>query len=110
MAYLAIMFIAAIAGIARLWIQQRREHSHMETIDGFNTALEKISPEIPVPPRRAPNVNGVRRRPAEPRARASHRVGTGIGQRQPVPLDPDQRAAARRRIEARRRGRTRAAG
>ena len=94
MSYLVIMALLATAAIARLWIQQRKERSHQETVDGWQTALAKISEPNPVlrAPRRATPLT----RPSVARAR--------IG-REPQPLDPARREAAKRRLEARRRAR-----
>ena len=85
MVYLAIMFIVAATGIATLWVQQRRERAHLETVDGFRRSLAKIAPEA------AP---GPFARSRRPRSRTPGRR---------VPLDPAKREAARRRVEARRR-------
>ena len=94
MSYLIFMFLLAAAAIARLWMQQRKEQSHQQTVDGFQTALAKISG--PHPYARSP-------RRGAPAARPSvARVRTG---RQPQPLDPARREAAKRRLEARRRAR-----
>jgi len=43
--YLVIMFAVAAAGITRLWLQQRKERAHLETVDGFRESLESISSE-----------------------------------------------------------------
>ncbi|MEA2477630.1 MAG: hypothetical protein QOF16_1388 [Actinomycetota bacterium] len=83
-----LLLLAAIAGvaIARLWIMQRRERSHLETVDGFQKSLERLSS--------SPGLSG-RPRSVQPRVRRgpSHRPT----------LDPERRAAAKRRLEARRR-------
>jgi hypothetical protein len=156
-AYLVILVVVAAAGIFRLWLQQRRERSQMETIEGFNTALEKISPDTPIPlPKKAGsrrsrrasarsarserrraavskrrNARRERHAAAVARRNASHerhaaassranpsksrrRVSNPQRRRAPRPamasgtvssMDPPRRAAARRRIEARRRAR-----
>ena len=44
MVYLFIIFLVAATGITRLWLQQRREQSQMDTIEGFNSALQAMSP------------------------------------------------------------------
>jgi hypothetical protein len=94
------MAVVAGAGIMRLWLLQRRQRSHLETVDGFRTSLERISEQTrarPVGVRRAgPNrPSGAPRRP-----RPAPRGGA---------IDPARRAAAKRRIEARRRAHARAA-
>ena len=82
MGYLILMFIVASIGIAILWIQQRREKAHLETVDGFRSSLSKI----------APDQRGVRSR------RPVTRKAAGRPE-----MDPARREAARRRVEARRR-------
>jgi hypothetical protein len=88
--YLAIMVLVAGAGIARLWLQQRRENARMNSVDGFRDSLQKIS-----------SGPANRRRTAGPRtqrpAPAIHAPRTQ--------MDPARREAAKRRIEARRRAR-----
>ncbi|MFN2526263.1 MAG: hypothetical protein ABR505_08365 [Actinomycetota bacterium] len=95
MAYLVIIFLAAVAGIAVLWSQQRRDRAHLETVDGFKSSLELLSIQTNVQPERTRGV-------------AARRISTAPGRR-PPPLDPERRAAAKRRLEARRRSRSRAA-
>jgi hypothetical protein len=86
--YVAVIVIAALAGIARLSLIQRRERVHLQTAEGFFDSLEKIS--HPTPP--------LRSRPM--------RVSGGRPASRVAPLDPARRAAAKRRIEARRRARS----
>ena len=89
MVYLTIMVLVAAVGIGSLWVQQRRQRAHLETVEGFRSKLEKISPHsTPGPFRQA----SVTRRPARRRVPG-----------RPVPLDPARREEARRRVEARRR-------
>ena len=99
MIYLVIMVLVAGTGITRLWLMQRRQRAHLETVDGFRMSLERISEQT-------------RARPAGTR-RAPIRPGSGHGRPRPVSrsssIDPARRAAAKRRIEARRRARARAA-
>jgi hypothetical protein len=91
--YLIIMVVVAAAGIARLWLQQRRQQARLYSVTEFRTGLEKMSPpERSVRVERRP----VPRRPAGPR--------------KIQPLDPARRAAAKKRLEARRAERTRVAG
>lgn len=92
LSYLIIMALLAAAAIARLWLQQRKVHSHQETVDGFQMALTKISEPNPIvrtPRRAAPSPSADRSRP----------------RRERQPLDPARREAAKRRLEARRRAR-----
>jgi hypothetical protein len=102
--YLVIMFLVAGTGLASLWVQQRRARAHLETVDGFRSSLERLS--------QAPTVARTRRRPAAaPRAAAPRRVASTSPGRRGAPghrssrhaLDPQRRAAAKKRIEARRR-------
>ena len=90
MIYVMILLLVAGAGIGSLWVQQRRQRAHLETSESFRSSLEKIAPHAtPGPFNRAARMG---RRPASRRT-----VG------RPVPLDPERREAARRRVEARRR-------
>ncbi len=86
MIYLAIMFVVAAVGMTVLWVQQRRERSHLETVEHFQSSMAKISPEA------GP-------RPVSTR-KAVRRDAPGEANRR---LDPARREAARRRLEARRR-------
>ena len=98
MTYLAIMFLLAGAGILRLWLQQRRERSHIDTVDGFKAGLEAIS---------APTSHVVTRPASTPRHRSERPVQVGRPVRaagsSTLTLDPARREAAKRRLEARRR-------
>jgi hypothetical protein len=106
------MFIVAAAGITRLWIQQRRERAHLETVDGFRESLESIQPVFAPAPR-----SERKARPARPEAapaspaptvrRATRPIRTAVPRYKP--LEPERRAAAKRRLEARRKARARAA-
>lgn len=86
MIYLLLLAALAGAGIGRLWLMQRRQRSHLETVDGFQKSLQRLSS--------SPHFSG-RTRAAQPRVRRgpAHRPT----------LDPERRAAAKRRLEARRR-------
>lgn len=92
--YLALMVIVAVIGIGSLWIHQRRQQAHLDSVEGFNEALKAISP-------------GGAPGPAEQAQRAARRPSPGRAQSRaqgrPVPLDAGQRAGARRRVEERRR-------
>jgi hypothetical protein len=83
--YLAIMFVVAAVGMTVLWVQQRRERSHLETVERFQSSMAKISPET------GPRPAGTRK--------AVRRESPGEANR----LDPARREAARRRLDARRR-------
>jgi hypothetical protein len=105
--YLLIMVLVAGAGITRLWLMQRRQRAHLETVDGFRSSLQRISEQTrarPAGSRRSgpsrPHVSGPRPHAAVHRPRPVSRSGA---------IDPARRAAAKRRIEARRRARARAA-
>jgi hypothetical protein len=96
--YLFIMVLVAGTGITRLWMMQRRQRAHLETVDGFRLSLERISEQTRARPA------GGRRMPTRPSG--------APGRPRPVSrsssIDPARRAAAKRRIEARRRARARA--
>jgi hypothetical protein len=117
-AYLVIMVLVAVLGITRLWLQQRREQSQMETIEGFSSALDAIKPEMPVARPRRSRI----RRSEAPKGKKKTRSATPTRRalarrrrRAPKPLrslvswfvaapevERARRAEARRRIEARR--------
>ena len=97
MTYLAIMFLLAGAGILRLWLQQRRERSHIDSVDGFRAGLEAISaPASHVVSRPARSARPKSHRPSETRRPTTADTTT-------LALDPARREAAKRRLEARRR-------
>ncbi|MFN2390200.1 MAG: hypothetical protein ABR575_11430 [Actinomycetota bacterium] len=96
MGYLMIIVVVGMAGIARLWLLQRRQRGHLETVEGFRSSLEVLSEQSSFYYHRP-------RRAAGPRSLA------GSAGRRPAPLDPARRAAAKRRLEARRRARSRTA-
>jgi hypothetical protein len=119
--YLVIMFVVAALGITRLWIQQRRERAHLETVDGFRESLESIQPVFGPAPRAQRRSRSQRPRPAAatpapatpaptapapPVRHAARPMRSSIPRYKP--LDPDRRAAAKRRLEARRKARARA--
>ncbi len=90
MVYVVIMLLVAGAGIGSLWVQQRRQRAHLQTSESFKMSLEKIAPHAQPGPFQ--------------RAMRSGRRPSGRGHvGRPVPLDPERREAARRRVEARRR-------
>jgi len=99
--YLVILVLAASVSIGRLWMMQRRQRSHLQTVDGFRSSLQRLAERVNLAPIRAQPAArrkvGVRRDPA-PRRIATPRMA----HRRPEKLDPARRAAAKRRIEARR--------
>jgi hypothetical protein len=101
--YLVIMFLVAGTGLATLWVQQRRTRAHLETVDGFRSSLERLStaPVVGARRRSAPaRAAGTPRRAA---AAAPRRRGAPAHRTSRAALDPQRRAAARKRIDARRR-------
>jgi hypothetical protein len=90
--YLAIIVLVAMAGITRLYLQQRRERLSIEKGDGFWAGLERIAVH-PDPRATAP----IKRRERKPRPKKIGAQSRGSG------IDPARRAAAKRRIEQRRR-------
>lgn len=110
MVYLVIMFLVAAAGLASLWVQQRRQRAHLETADGFRSSLERLSAApvrttrtraLSAAPRKArPTTRPVQSGRGRPRVLQS-------GRGRPA-MDPARRAAAKKRIEARRRAAARA--
>ncbi|MDQ3878279.1 MAG: hypothetical protein M3290_08035 [Actinomycetota bacterium] len=86
MVYLLLLAALAAGAIGRLWLMQRRQRSHLESVDGFKESLQRLST--------SPGFNG------RPRVVQS-RVRRGPVNR--PTLDPERRAAAKRRLEARRR-------
>jgi hypothetical protein len=90
-AYLVIIVLVAAAGIIRLWLQQRRQVSQMDTIEGFSSALEAMAPKFT---RRGARDSRARRRAGRRRSLK----GWLIAQ----PAHARRRMAVRREIEARR--------
>lgn len=88
MVYLVILVLAASVAIGRLWLMQRRQRSHLQTVEGFRSGLERLAePSTPVPGPR----------------RTTGRVAAPTSNGRTLELDPARRAAAKKRIEARRR-------
>ncbi len=117
MLYLAILVVVAIIGITKLYLQQRKERSHIQTVDGFRTSLQRLSDGSVTAPGQgaAPPPAAAEPEPAgsvEPEVVAFPEPVRTLGSRRSHPvLDPARRAAAKRRIEERRRAaRARAAG
>lgn len=113
--YLVIVLVVAAAGITRLYLMHRRERSQLDTIDGFRDSLDKIGWHTT--PKRVAARPDIRSRAvaraamAERTVTRSHRAsarpqGSGRNNR----LDPARREAAKRRLEARRRGSLRIPG
>jgi hypothetical protein len=94
--YLVIILLVAATGITRLWLQQRREQTQMDTIQGFNSALQALSPPTAAPRRR--------RRSPQKRIRRRNLI-QGWFVARPSPAAIERRVVARRRAEARRRAR-----
>jgi len=102
MPYLIIMAVVAAIGVVRLYLQHRRENVSVHEVDGFLDTLEAIAAPTAAPARPVPS-RGRRPKPRHP--------GPAAGPRSfATELDPERRAAARRRIEARRASRNRLAG
>lgn len=91
MVYLVIIVVVAAAGILRLWLEQRREQSQLDSIAGFSSTLEAIKPRF----------TRSRVRGSAPRARRPRSSLAGWLTAGPRP-EGDRRSVARRRIEARR--------
>ena len=117
MPYLVIMLLVAVAGVTRLYLMHRRERSQLDTIDGFRESLDRIgwhaSPKR-VTARPDIRARAVARSTATERTVSrSHRATTRSSNRssgRATRLDPARRAAAKRRLEARRRGSLRIPG
>lgn len=102
MPYLIIIALVAATGLTRLYLQHRRESLRAHEVNGFLDSLEAISAP---PPRPTSSVVARRERPARSRPAAAP-----VRRGREVSLDPDRRAAARLRIEQRRKARSRLAG
>ena len=105
MIYLVILVLAASVSIGRLWILQRRGRSHLQTVDGFRTSLQRLSE----PAQPASEPMRARARPRSLGGSASRRRVPPPQRDRPTELDPARRAAAKKRIKARRATRRRAA-
>jgi len=101
MIYLVILVLAASVSIGRLSMMQRRQRSHLQTVDGFRSSLQRLSEPATLAPIRAQQP--ARRKMAVRRDPVPRRIATPrMAHRRPEKLDPARRAAAKRRIEARR--------
>ena len=101
MVYLGILVVVAVAGLLRLWLQQRRERRNVEDLEAVTSSLRRLADRPPVgssgPPQRTDASRG-----------AGHRSGRVIPEPGPIaPLEGARREAARRRIEERRAARRR---
>lgn len=104
MIYLVIMFLVAGTALASLWVQQRRTRAHLETVDGFRSSLEALSAApVVTPRRRRPRAARAARSPRRAMTTSPARGGAPLHRSARSSLDPQRRAAARKRIEARRR-------
>jgi hypothetical protein len=93
--YLVIIVVIAGAGIGRLWWIQRRHATSLQTVDGFRSSLERLSAQQGLSPDQPLS---------SPTARSSASRDGAVADPYLEPLDPVRRAAAKRRLEARRRG------
>jgi hypothetical protein len=93
--YLIIIVLVAAVGIGRLWWIQRRLATSLQTVDGFRASLERLSGQEAAPPA------GAGSREAAPLSTPPDKTSSDPYLE---PLDPERRAAAKRRLEARRRG------
>lgn len=112
MIYLAIIVLVAAAGIARLWLLQHRQRQNLSTVDAFWDGLEKIStptaglkgldPEDAAPRSRPVSGGPLESAPVSPGGplKSAPRRPARRSSRE---LDPDRRAAAKARLQARRR-------
>jgi hypothetical protein len=119
--YLTIVLLVAVAGVTRLYLMHRRERSQLNTIDGFRDSLDRIGwhttprravaarPDIRA--RAAARTSANRPTGAERTLTHNHRTSrTPQVRRSSTRLDPARREAAKRRLEARRRGSLRIPG
>jgi hypothetical protein len=99
MIYLVILVVAASLSIGRLWMLQHRQKSHLQTVDGFRAGWQALSEPAnpPLAPERSSRHRGPHRQET-PRRKATPRAA----HRRPEKLDPARRAAAKKRIAARR--------
>lgn len=89
MVYLAIFVVVAAFGIGSLWVHQKRQRRHLNSVDGFRSSLQRISThDVTVPKSRPERTGWTSPLPS--------------GRRRPEPLDPARREAARMRLERRR--------
>ena len=102
MIYLVIMLLVAGTGRVSLWVAQRRERDHLDTVDGFQSSLARLSEAPTIRPRRRAAAP-VRRQTPAPIRRGIPARRRPSGRR--ASMDPARRAAAQKRIEARRRAR-----
>ena len=120
MPYLVIMLLVAVAGVTRLYLMHRRERSQLDSIDGFRDSLDRIGWHAT--PKRVAARPDIRARAvarsttgsaaAERTVTRSHRASARPqkGGTRSNRLDPARREAAKRRLEARRRGSLRIPG
>jgi hypothetical protein len=109
--YLVIIVVIAAAGIGRLWLIQRRHTTSLSSVEGFRSSLERLAGQQPVSAADGSSTASYSSElGAEAGAgesfRASQKVAAA-GYPYVEPLDPERRAAAKRRLEARRRGASR---
>jgi hypothetical protein len=97
--YLIIMVVVAGLGIGRLWLMQRKHATTLQTVDGFRSSLECLSDQPAAPPRQSSL--------SQPSAASQFEPDDPSLSAYRQPLDPERRAAAKRRLEARRRSNVR---
>lgn len=90
MIYLVVLVLAASLAIGRLWLLQRRQRSHLQSVEGFRSGLDVLAP-----------IAHPHRRPSR-RSAATSETSARTTNGRPQELDPARRAAAKERIKARR--------
>ena len=95
MVYLVILVLVAVAALVRLWLQQHREQTQMDTIEGFSSALEAMAP--PSRPARRERSRDGRSRFRVPKAARLSLLGWFVADRSGTRA----RSSARRKVEAR---------
>ena len=112
MVYLVILVVVAAAALLRLWLQQRKEQTQMDTIEGFSSALEAMAP--PSRPTRRERIRNASSRLRVPKPRRGSLLGWFVADRSDARATAtrrrrDARAAASRRHAAQATARRRAA-
>ena len=112
MVYLVILVVVAAAALLRLGLQQRREQTQMDTIEGFSSALEAMAP--PSRPTRRERIRNASSRLRVPKPRRGSLLGWFVADRSDARATAMHRrryarVAARRRRAAQATARRRAA-
>jgi hypothetical protein len=97
--YLVILVLVGAAGITRLLLLQRRKDTQMDTIEGFYSALEAMSPLLPARGRHS--TRSARRVTTRRPARRGNLIAGWFVTRPPQ-AERARRTVVRRKIEARR--------